>query len=1239
MAAGRDPHQRAEASSGLVPYRDHAARIYSAPLLPFERDLIVTIGCTEEEYRWYKQQVATLSRERPAEYAHIPDVRCDPVITPILISLAIGAVTTAVSYFLAPQVKPETPQQQRTKRLASAEGRSRFNQTFGFEGVADIAQFGLPIPIVFGRWTQRTTHTTGGILVSPSLVWSRMFSYGGSQGYKGLYVVGESTLSPPDINGIFLGTMPLASLPPEQFAFYWASRDGENRVLARDLFAGTRGEPYSGDPEPHDDIFQCPTLSAAVDTGFCSVYTPSGSTQFGVYDPIKNGTHNKINWQVVSIPFFNDDDRRLRATRRKIAGGDANSVEGGMPGDGAGYSCFMGLIRHNGSEYDLPAPRVNVTPGDTVTFRITDNQYTDDKFATESGVTLDDQNSRSYAEREEADDKLQIGEMFMIGRTVWQVISRPNRVWRKGAGTFDYTLKCIETTGGSTEIGIAGTRALNVPIGYNGAFYEPQWIGPSFFPLLRISFATIRNQRVVDATEFGIKSQVWNRANGLCNFPEVPTPAQLKRFDQKGVNVTNGTRNGFFPRTSVFTIALRPVGLDSNGQPYPWELLGEQFCVTGQTPTDKFNYIRIKSRAPGQFEYRFIPKSGADVRQFSPDNTEFWRLNTNGGQIIGADYSNRYGTFRVTTTGEVVAAIDVRANNEFRTRGTDGTQGYWETRAARLVVEEWLPSWRTSGKFGGWHYQYLGYAVNYQGQERSVDIDLRWNSAGDTVRVRLTARSIYRPENPLSPGGWEWENPSRMDVIGWSKQPPNGETLTAEVSGYQSNAYSSTSVYPKLRVVHDNVYVPGDPQTAARWFELASQIADVSHYQELEKSNASSPEHEIVYVNESVTNPERPTYNNMTMFGMALRSSRSITSLDQVRVWIPNGVDTLRFDTNTVGPANKFSDLVYFLLTDPRAGVGRRVSDELIETAGFYRTARFLVQNEIYFDGVIEEQTNIRDYISQLAPLHLCNFVIANGKFTIEPALPTESDGTLRQGAVQISALFTAGNIIEDTFAVNYLDADDRQNFRAVMTYRESQRNQLPEQRSMMVLWGDNTDDFNQAKMETYDMSGFCTYRNQAFLVARYLLSVRRRVTHTISFKTTPEGLYLAPGQYIRVVTKASPYVSFNNGVIDGSGNVTSLGGELSGSYDIFAYRAGDPDVRITSMTVTNGTVSDASLFNSLFTVRSESANCNIYQVDQISMDEDGLVEIQASHFPCDDSLRSLIVQDVLDPGRFTVID
>jgi hypothetical protein len=1240
MAAGRDPHQFDQTGSGLVPYRDVSTRVYAAPLLPYERDLIATIGCSEEEYQWYKQQIANLSKERPAEYAHIPNIENEASLIIAIVSLVIGLATSAISMLTAPSA-PETTRS-RDRRLSNAQGRSRFNQTFGFEGNPDIAEFGLPIPIMFGRYQERLTHTTGGVMTSPALVWSRMFSYGSNQGYKGLYVIGESSLNRPDVNGIFLGTMPLASLPEQQYAFYWASRQGNNRVLSSDLFAGTRGEPFSGDPEPYDDVFQCPTQLAVIDTGFSSVYTPTGSTAFGVYDAIKNGTHNKINWQIISIPKARDPNERLRATRRKIAGGAASGLRDGMPGLGAGYSCFMGLVRHNATEYELPT-LVTVQVNDTVEFRIRDRAYTNEIFnPDESGVTLDDENARVVSEREEADDKLQVGEMFMIGRSVWQVIQRPDTKWAKDDGDASYILKCLDLTGGINKIGIAGRRAITEPIGYDGAVYTAQWVDASHFPLLRVAFATVRNQRAVDTTEFGIKSEVWNRANGLCNFPVVPKPAELAQADEDDVNITTGVRNGYFARTSVFTIALRPVGLDTNGKPFPWELLGEQFCVTGQTPGSKYNYIRINSSTPGQYEYRFIPKCGAEIRNFSPNSAEFWRLNASSKQINGANYSNRYGTFRVVTTGDVVAAIDVRSNAELRTEGIPEGPGTWNKYASRLIVEEWLPSNQVGGKFGGWHTHYLGLASDFKGEERSVEIVLTWKRGGrgvaaQTMRVQLTAVSAYTPENQFD--DWGWTN-STLDIIylGWSNdEPPENYTFDAQVR--VDNRFNNGVTGPKLKVIHDNVYTPGKPAEAAREFEAESQIGDVSYYQEIDKSNTSNPEHEIVYVNESVTNPERPTYESMTMFGMALRSSRSITSLDQVRVWVPDGVSTFRFAQSSVGPANKFSDLVYFLLTDPRAGVGRRVTGELIDTAGFYRTSNFLVQNEIYFDGVLEEKTNIRQFISQMAPLHLCSFVIANGKFTVEPALPTETDGTLRQSAVPISALFTAGNIIEESFAVNYIEANERQNFRAVMTYREGEKNQLPENRSMMVQWADSSDEFQQANMETYDLSSFCTYRSQAFLTARFLLSIRRRVTHAISFKTTPEGLYLAPGQYIRVITKASPNVSFQNGVVDATGAVTSLSGELSGTYDIFAYRAGDTDVRSTTITVTNGTTSDRSLFGALFTVRSSVTNCNIYQVEQISMDEDGLVEVQATHFPCDSNLRSIIVQDVLDASRFTVID
>ena len=67
--------------------------VYDVPLLPYERELIKTIGITEEEYKEFAAEVRRRGNVRPAEYAHIPNIRCgDPVLTPLLISLA------AVSY-------------------------------------------------------------------------------------------------------------------------------------------------------------------------------------------------------------------------------------------------------------------------------------------------------------------------------------------------------------------------------------------------------------------------------------------------------------------------------------------------------------------------------------------------------------------------------------------------------------------------------------------------------------------------------------------------------------------------------------------------------------------------------------------------------------------------------------------------------------------------------------------------------------------------------------------------------------------------------------------------------------------------------------------------------------------------------------------------------------------------------------------------------------------------------------
>ena len=72
--------------------------VCDAPLLPYEKELIKTIGITEKEYQLFAAEVRQRGRLRPAEYEHIPDIQAGPVATPVLISFAISLVLTGVSY-------------------------------------------------------------------------------------------------------------------------------------------------------------------------------------------------------------------------------------------------------------------------------------------------------------------------------------------------------------------------------------------------------------------------------------------------------------------------------------------------------------------------------------------------------------------------------------------------------------------------------------------------------------------------------------------------------------------------------------------------------------------------------------------------------------------------------------------------------------------------------------------------------------------------------------------------------------------------------------------------------------------------------------------------------------------------------------------------------------------------------------------------------------------------------------
>jgi hypothetical protein len=227
--------------------------------------------------------------------------------------------------------------------------------------------------------------------------------------------------------------------------------------------------------------------------------------------------------------------------------------------------------------------------------------------------------------------------------------------------------------------------------------------------------------------------------------------------------------------------------------------------------------------------------------------------------------------------------------------------------------------------------------------------------------------------------------------------------------------------------------------------------------------------------------------------------------------------------------------------------------------------------------------------------------------------------------------------MIDGSFSLDYLDQSEREDFRAVMKYRRCEKNSLTTEESLLVRW--NTEGSAPPKQEVFDMSNYCTRRSHAFAAARYLLSIRKRVDHIVRFQTTPNGLDLAPGDYIRIETAVAPYNSLYNGVVQEDGSIVTPIALDNGSYAAYIYRQGSSEVVEETINVTNNIVSDATLANALINIPSIARRFGVYVVEELSLDEDGLVNITASHFPVFSDQTSKIVNDVLATSNFALIE
>ena len=712
MADGNLVRQSGNAKGAVV----YGPTVYDVPLLPFEKELIKTIGITEEEYRKFAAEVRRKGVVRPAEYEYLPDVQASGA-EPYLISLAISLVLTGVSYLLTP--KPKTPEAPKRSQLdlGSVNAGNRFTPSRGFDTLNELADYGSPIPIIFGLYNEELK--VGGMLVTPKLVWSRMFSHGTQQSAKLMFVVGEQGfddeertdgINKPDLEGIFLGNNALDIIHEDFFAFYWkrnTTTSGRSRIRAANLVYGTQGGVDSGDPTASvaedDDVFLCPSEDTEQSTDFCHSYSPANNLRFGNFGAIANGNGYRVNYEVVSITEDDDTKRErqqafnLILRRMKIVGDEDNNFganeredlekvrKQGMSGEGRQYSPRMGLIRvikRNGNNItvdgDFAGKRstvVDVEPGDRAEFVIDPFSVPTDKYqrsGDRGGEGVEDINSTVEAEQFAADEAMQLGERFSIGNTLWKVIKRRLIRFDPDFGSRQViTFRCVDTSESVLKkVGLVSEDLVVRP--ETDFISDGPGVGAGFYPITRVATGIVRNNRPAVVTEVGLRSNVHQRLNGLCAFNNIPSASKLRSLDDEGARVRSGTYTGPIKRSSVFQVFVRRAGLDESGNAFSFERINIYFVVTGSKPVDQYNFIRFihpQDLPPAELEFKFVGVPASELRSLN-DEQEMMRLSAsvsdeNNSILRVSSTVPGLGTFGVAFAGSRINKLQIKHNKEF----------------------------------------------------------------------------------------------------------------------------------------------------------------------------------------------------------------------------------------------------------------------------------------------------------------------------------------------------------------------------------------------------------------------------------------------------------------------------------------------------------------------------------------------------------------------------------------------
>ena len=567
-------------------------------LLPQDKEIMSITGMDEAQYRWFCRQAILHSKLRPGE----PTAFFDPVS--ILIQLVIGIALTYAASLLAPKPKQPASGQLESKDVQGQTlvNGARYTPKAGFDSVQNVVEIGSTIPLAYSNRQMIGGIAYGGVRVNTNLLWSQIYSVGGGQLLRSVFLVGEADIDNLDPTQFAIGNNIISGYDLERrdagrICIYY-SKDG-GRLKSSDYIAGVEPSEDRGNAENYGggDVFQVRGPGDAWTTDFCYVSIPSNQTTFGVYGFIGNNMPFRPN------PVFRP--ARIAQTRED---GELNcQVDGQQSAERKKQNTFF-------------AGRVGVTQGGNVGIgsEVRLNIYS----STDANRTFTDLNGevscgdigQAVASRQTSiDEQINYGDLYRLGSALGICISRTEQAFTSEADGGGTSVEAVFEIIRPGFIDSYGPTALQTDNG-------PGFTATARSQVMQVAEANVSTERSGRIVELGFRSQMQVNITGLSNFVDGRNYELIDNeacdnyngdpvIDVRLLNFISGAYSTYETRYSFFRVAYRVAGTDS-----PYTELTQLFGIRSTTGVAVYNYLRFEFPSDSRWDIRITPISGWEVR-------------------------------------------------------------------------------------------------------------------------------------------------------------------------------------------------------------------------------------------------------------------------------------------------------------------------------------------------------------------------------------------------------------------------------------------------------------------------------------------------------------------------------------------------------------------------------------------------------------------------------------------------